>query len=310
MTVDIEGLATVADFVRWGTSRLRAAGAVSAHGNSDAVDEALALVCHALHLSQPLPAEFYGARLTPAERGVVADLVERRVTERRPTAYLTGEAWFAGLRFKVDDRVLVPRSPIAELIGDRFEPWLDPEHVASVLDLCCGSGCIGIACAAWLPHARVDATDISAEALAVAADNVALHGLEDRVRLVRSDLFDALEDERYDLIVSNPPYVPRAEFEALPPEFEHEPALGLVAGDDGLAIVRRLLVEAGRHLTPEGLLVVEVGTAAPALLEQRPDLPFSWPGFERGGEGVFVLTAAELAAAGGTPPTAIDFRDH
>jgi ribosomal protein L3 glutamine methyltransferase len=156
----------------------------------------------------------------------------------------------------------------------------------------------------------VDATDISAEALAVAAENVALHGLEDRVRLFRSDLFDAVADERYDLIVSNPPYVPRAEFEALPPEFEHEPALGLVAGDDGLAIVRRLLVEAGRHLTPEGLLVVEVGTAAPALLEQRPDLPFSWPGFERGGEGVFVLTAAELAAAGGTPPTAIDFRDH
>jgi ribosomal protein L3 glutamine methyltransferase len=298
MSADYEGLATIADFIRWGTSRLRAAGAVSAHGADDPVDEALALVCHALHLARPMPREFHGARLTAGERARVADLIERRVRDRRPTAYLTGEAWFAGLRFAIDERVLVPRSPIAELIEAGFEPWIDSGRIERVLDLCTGSGCIGIACAAWLPDATVDATDISSDALAVAAENVRLHGLEDRVRLLQSDLFEALEGERYDLIVSNPPYVPRAEFESLPPEFGHEPALGLVAGDDGLDVVRRLLAAAPAHLRPGGLLVVEVGTAAPALLDQRPDLPFAWPTFERGGEGVFILTAEQLASAG------------
>jgi ribosomal protein L3 glutamine methyltransferase len=298
MSAEYEGLETVVDFVRWGASRLRAAGVVSAHGNEDPVDEALALVCHALHLPQPLPPEFYGSRLTPGERGAVAGLIGRRIDERRPTAYLTGEAWFAGLRFRVDERVLIPRSPIAELIEAGFAPWADPARVERVLDLCTGSGCIAIACAAHLPDVLVDATDISEEALEVAADNVRFHGLEDRVRLLRSDLFDAIPDERYDVIVSNPPYVPRAEFEDLPPEFGHEPALGLVAGEDGLDVVRRLLAEAGRHLNPGGILVVEVGSAAPAALAAWPELPFAWPEFERGGEGVFVLTAAELAAAG------------
>jgi ribosomal protein L3 glutamine methyltransferase len=298
MNADHEGLETIVDFVRWGTSRLRAAGVVSAHGSDDPVDEALALVCHALHLELPLPAEFHGARLTAAERASVLALLERRIGERRPTAYLTGEAWFAGLSFKVDERVLVPRSPIAELIEAGFAPWIDPAGVERALDLCTGSGCIAIACAAHLPGALVDATDISADALAVAAENVRRHGVEDRVRLLRSDLFAAIPDERYDLIVSNPPYVPRAEFDELPPEFAHEPAMGLVAGEEGLDVVNRLLAEAGRHLRPGGILVVEVGSAAPALLEAWPDLPFAWPTFERGGEGVFVLTAAELAAAG------------
>ena len=298
MGADWDGLETIVDFVRWGASRLRAAGVVSAHGNGDAVDEALALVTHALSLEAPLPPEFYGARLAAAEREATAALIERRIRERRPTAYLTGEAWFAGLRFRVDERVLVPRSPIAEMIEAGFAPWIEPAAIGRVLDLCTGSGCIAIACAAHLPGAEVDATDISPDALAVAADNVRLHELEDRVRLLRSDVFEGLPGERYDVIVSNPPYVPRSEFEGLAPEFGHEPALGLVAGVDGLDVVRRILAQAADHLEPGGILVVEVGSAADALLAEWPGLPFAWPEFERGGEGVFVLTAAQLAAAG------------
>jgi ribosomal protein L3 glutamine methyltransferase len=298
MGAEYEGLETIVDFVRWGASRLRAAGVVSAHGSDDPVDEALALVCHVLHLPQPLPPEFYGSRLTLGEREAAAAIMDRRIEERRPTAYLTGEAWFAGLRLHVDERVLIPRSPIAELVEAGFAPWIDPDRIGRVLDLCTGSGCIGIACAAHLAGVLVDATDVSGDALEVAAGNVRLHGLEDRVRLLRSDLFAAIPDERYDVIVSNPPYVPRAEFEDLPPEFGHEPALGLVAGEDGLDVVRRLLAEAGQHLNPGGILVVEVGSAAPAALAAWPELPFAWPEFERGGEGVFVLTAADLAAAG------------
>jgi ribosomal protein L3 glutamine methyltransferase len=298
MTPDIDGLETIADFVRWGASCLRAAGVACGHGSRDAVDEALQLVAHPLHLELPLPAEFYGARLTAAERGAVRDLIHRRVTTRCPTAYLTGRAWFAGLCFEVDERVLVPRSPIAELIEEGFSPWLDPARISRVLDLCTGSACIAIATAAHLPGAEVDATDVSREALEVAANNVRRHGLEDRVRLIRSDVFDGLEGERYDLIVSNPPYVPRAEFESLPAEFGHEPALGLVAGDDGLDIVRRLLTQAAGHLQPDGLLIVEVGSAAEAVLAEWPELPFAWPEFARGGDGVFVLNAADLPGAG------------
>ena len=298
MTPDIDGLETIADFVRWGASRLRAGGVSSGHGSSDAVDEALQLVAHPLHLELPLPAEFYGARLTASERGAVRDLIHRRVMTRCPTAYLTGQAWFAGLCFEVDERVLIPRSPIAELIEEGFSPWIDPARISRVLDLCTGSACIAIATAAHLPDAVVDATDVSEDALAVAASNVRRHDLEDRVHLIRSDVFDGLEGQRYDLIVSNPPYVPRAEFESLPAEFGHEPSLGLVAGDDGLDVVRRLLAEAAAYLRPDGVLVVEVGSAAEAVLAEWPELPFAWPEFDRGGDGVFVLNAADLPGAG------------
>lgn len=283
------------DFVRWGASRFSEHGLVFGHGTDNAVDEALALVLHALHLEPGVPDEVLRAKLTGTEKRAVVDLLKRRIESRKPAAYLTGEAWFSGMRFYVDERVLVPRSPIAEWIDRGFEPWLDPERVAQVLDLATGSGCIAIACAASFPTARVDASDISEDALAVAAINVRAHGLESRVRLLRSNGFEALPTG-YDLIVSNPPYVPRASYDTLPDEYRHEPELGLVAGEDGLAVVDEILRSAPDHLRPNGLLVVEVGEAAPALTGKYPKLPFTWLDLTQGGEHVFALTREQLLA--------------
>lgn len=293
---DVAGsLETATDFVRWGMSRFAEAGLHFGHGTDNALDEALALVLHALHLPHGCPDRLLDTRLTPAEKARVHGLIERRVRERVPAAYLTGEAWFAGLRFKSDPRALVPRSPIAELIEAHFEPWVDPDGVGAVLDLCTGGGCIAIACAHAFPDARVDAVDLSAEALALACDNVAMHGVEDRVRLFEGDLFAPLPNgARYDIIVSNPPYVDAADMASLPEEFRHEPELGLAAGNDGLDIVRRILAGAAERLTEQGVLVVEVGNSAAALSEAYPEVDFTWLEFERGGEGVFLLTAAQL----------------
>jgi len=295
-----KGLRTVADFVRIGASRFNEAGLCFAHGTDNAVDEALALVLHALHLPArpPLPAELFHARLTRRERQEIRALLRRRIEERIPAAYLTGEAWFAGLRFEVDRRVLVPRSPLAELIEEGFHPWIDGDRVRRIVDLGTGSGCIAVACAHAFPDARVDAVDASPGALDVARRNVALHDLEGRVRVVESDLFDGLDGEpdrrpaaRYDLVVSNPPYVPDEEMVELPPEFRAEPAFALAGGPDGLDVVGRIVEEAPRWLSPEGALVVEVGASpvARAALESRFDLPFVWLDVERGGEGVFLL---------------------
>jgi ribosomal protein L3 glutamine methyltransferase len=287
-------LTTIRDYIRWGASRFAEAGLYFGHGTATAIDEAAALVLHTLHQPYDLPAIYFTATLTPDERSRVVEMIERRIADRTPLAYLLREAWFGGLSFYVDERVLVPRSPIAELIASRFTPWVDPERVFSILDLCTGSGCIAIACAHAFPEAVVHAADISADALAVAAENVRRHEFKDAVELFESDLFAGLGSRTYDVIVSNPPYVSRSEWEALPAEYHAEPRLGLESGEDGLDCVRRILREAGRHLNPEGVLIVEVGNSAEALVDAFPSIPFTWLEFEQGGEGVLLLTAEQI----------------
>ena len=293
-----EGLETITDFVRWGASRFGAAGLHFGHGTDNPVDEALFLVRHALHLGHDMPPEFYSARLTANEKREVLALFERRIDERVPAAYITGEAWFAGLPFTVDPRVIVPRSPIAELIEQGFEPWLDPSRVGRVLDLCTGSGCIAIACAVAFPDALVDAVELCPDAMAVARLNVARHGLEDRVELLEGDLWGPVAGRRYDLIVSNPPYVSDGEMEILPQEYGHEPDMALRSGPEGLDVVSRILEGAREHLEPGGLLVVETGNSAGGVEATWSELPLTWIDFGRGGSGVFVIGEDDLRGIG------------
>jgi ribosomal protein L3 glutamine methyltransferase len=295
-------LATVADFIRYGASRFNAARLHFGHGTDNAADEARVLVLHALHLDHNTPDSLLSSVLTASEKHDVLALLNRRIVERKPSAYLTQQAWFAGLEFHVDERVLVPRSPIAELIERGFSPWLDGGAVTRVLDLCTGSGCIAIACAYAFPDARVDATDCSPAALEVAAENRRRHGLEDRVELIAGDLFEGVGGRRYDVIVSNPPYATDEEVAALPPEHRHEPRLGLAAGQDGLDVVRRIVASARSFLAPDGVLVVEVGGGAAVVEATWPELPFTWLEFERGGDGVFMLRAEDLVRAGRARP--------
>lgn len=270
------------------------AGLAFGHGTDNALDESAALVLHELGIGYDQPDEVLDAELDDEARLRVTALLERRVSSRKPAAYLVKEARFAGLTFYVDERVLVPRSPIAELVENGFAPWIDPQRVGKVLDLCCGSGCIGIACAYAFPDARVDMADLSADALAVAGGNIRRHHLENRVTAAESNLFAGLTAARYDIIVSNPPYVPHQDVLELPAEFQHEPALGLVAGTDGLDIVCVILDEAADYLADDGILVVEVGHSQQRLVEQFPGVPFLWLEFEYGGEGVFMLESARL----------------
>lgn len=288
---------TVGDLIERGARRLARAGLVYGHGTDNARDEAAALVLHAAGLS-PSAGRDLTARRVGAQRTARAwALIERRISERIPAAYLTGRTWFAGLEMRVDPRVLIPRSPIAELIERRFAPWIARERVRRVLDLGTGSGCIAIACAKAFPRARVDATDVSREALDVARANVRRHRVSGRVRLIAADHFRGLARRRYDIIVSNPPYVSERELGALPPEYRHEPQHALAAGRDGLDSVRVILAGAADHLAAGGILVVEVGDAERAVRRAYPRLPFTWLDFERGGGGVLLLTAEQLRGA-------------
>ena len=265
------------------------------HGTDNARDEAAELVFFAAGIAHAAGAAAYPRPLTARRRARIDALLERRIAERIPLAYLTHRAFFADLELHVDERVLVPRSPIAELIVNRFSPWAPARRIRRILDIGCGSGAIALASAKAFPQARVDAVDISTAALAVCRRNVRRLGLGGRVRVLRSDHFAAVEGRRYDIIVSNPPYVSRAEMRTLPREYRHEPRLGLIAGADGLDSVRAIFSAARQHLEDDGILVVEVGNTERALKRAFPRLPFIWPDIAMGGGGVFVLRAMDLA---------------
>ena len=285
---------TVADFIGWTERRFAGAGLYFGHGTDNPLDEAAWLVGSALKLTPHELEAHLEDEPTPPQQDTIRALVDSRIRTRQPLAYLLKEAWFAGLKFYVDERVIVPRSLTAEFIAERFQPWIDPARVRRILDLCTGSGCMAIACAYAFPEATVDAADISEAALAVARINVEHHGLSERVRLVRSDLFSALKAERYDLIVTNPPYVAQVEMAALPPEYRHEPALALASGAQGLDTVTRILADAPAQLNPGGILVAEVGNSAERLQEKFPAVPFTWLTTSAGDESVFLLTAELL----------------
>ncbi|MCG6214416.1 50S ribosomal protein L3 N(5)-glutamine methyltransferase [Vibrio furnissii] len=289
----VSELHTLQDMIRWTVSRFNAANLFYGHGTDNAWDEAVQLILPTLYLPIDVPPHVLNSRLTSSERLRVVERVIKRIKDRTPVAYLTNKAWFCGLEFFVDERVLVPRSPIGELIQAQFEPWLINEPTR-IMDLCTGSGCIAIACAHAFPDAEVDAIDISADALQVAEQNIQDHGLEQQVFPIRSDLFRDLPQAPYDIIVTNPPYVDQEDMNSLPDEFKHEPELGLAAGTDGLKLVRRIMANAPNYLTENGILVCEVGNSMVHLMEQYPHIPFTWLEFENGGHGVFLLTREQL----------------
>jgi ribosomal protein L3 glutamine methyltransferase len=292
----LPGAPSVADLIRCGARAFERAGLAYGHGMDNATDEAAALVFHALGLDHAQAAAAYRLQPVAADVERVLALFDERIARRVPAAYLMGRMWFAGLEFEVDERVIIPRSPFAELVHSGFAPWIDPGGVRRILDIGTGSGCIAIACALAFPEATVDAVDVSPLALEVASRNVARHGVGDRLRLLQGDVYEPVGAASYDLIVSNPPYVSDREMNALPREYRHEPELALRAGVDGLDVVRRILAGAPRHLTPDGALLVEVGDSDQRVQQAFPDLPFTWLEFEHGGGGVFLLRGGDFKA--------------
>ncbi|MBW8366073.1 MAG: 50S ribosomal protein L3 N(5)-glutamine methyltransferase [Rhizobium sp.] len=292
---DTESLITVRDWLRFAVSRFNEARLFFGHGSDNAFDEAAYLILHTLHLPLDRLEPFLDASLTHSESEQVQAVIERRVRERLPAAYLTHEAWLGAHRFYVDERVIVPRSFIAELLHEQLAPWVEnPDGVTRALDLCTGSGCLAILAALAFPDAQVDAVDLSRDALDVAARNVADYDLTDRIELVESDLFAALAGRTYDVIVSNPPYVNAESVAALPPEYQAEPALALGSGEDGLDATRKILAGAKAHLNPGGLLVVEIGHNRDALEAAYPALPFTWLDTESGDQYVFMLRREDM----------------
>ncbi len=288
-------LHTIADCIRFALSLFNGSDLYYGHGTESALDDSVALVLGVLNLPPDLDALYFSSRLLFSERKRVVESILKRLTSREPVAYLIKKSYFCGLPFYVDSRVLIPRSPIGEMIGDAFSPWIDRERIERILDVGTGSGCIAIACALMIPEASVDALDINSNALEVAKKNRLDFDLEEEVRLIQSDLFSQIgPEDRYDVIISNPPYVPSDSMANLPLEYLHEPASALDGGEDGLIFVDRILREASKHLTEHGILIVEVGEAEPFLMEKYPLVPFTWLQFAHGGEGVFLLTKQEL----------------
>ena len=288
-------LHTIRDWLRFAVSRFEASNIFFGHGTDNAYDEAVWLILSALHLPHDTLENFLDARLLAPERQRLQELIRRRITDRTPTAYLVNEAWLKGFKFYVDERVIVPRSFIAELLEDSLSPWIEyPELVESAADICTGSGCLGVLLANAFPNAQVDVVDISPDALAVADINISNYGLENQVHAIESDMFSNLAGKTYDLIISNPPYVDAPSMEALPEEYRNEPQIALGSGIAGLDHTHTLLREAKKHLNDNGLLVVEIGHNRDALLEAYPELPFTWLEVDSGNEFVFLLTKEQL----------------
>lgn len=294
MSKTAEYLQTIRDFLRYAMTEFERSELFFGHGTDNAWDEALFIIVHYLNLSYDKLEFCLEARLLPEEKHALIEIFNKRIENRIPAAYLVNTAYFADLKFYVDERVLIPRSPIAELIEQGFSPWLDDVPVQRILDIGTGSGCIAIAAAYAFADAEVDAVDLSEDALAVAKKNIQRHHLSDRVHPQQSDLFSALEGKQYELIISNPPYVNAEDLKSMPAEFHYEPRLGLAAGEDGLDLVDEILKQAKNHLSPNGILIVEVGNSQQALIDRYPNIGFVWLEFARGGEGVFLLTADQL----------------
>ena len=290
-------LHSIKDYLRWVYSNFNRSDIFFGHGQDNPWDETIQLVLGGLQLPLDIPTDLYEGRLTQSERQRVITLLIARLSQRIPTAYLINSAWFCGLEFYVDERVLIPRSPIGELIQNRFAGLIRREP-KRILDMCTGSGCIAIACADYFPEAEVDAVDLSVDALNVAEFNIERHRMTERVFPLQSDLFEQLPQEQYDLIVTNPPYVDEEDIDDMPAEFHHEPMMALEAGQDGLILVKRILAQAADYLTDDGVLICEVGNSMVHLIEQYPSVPFKWIDFKQGGDGVFALTKTQLREYG------------